>query len=459
MHTLYIILLNIGILTSAPNTEQANISVLVKNLTTGEVIEQYREDKVVPPASVMKLVTTGCALEALGSDFRFTTTIEYSGKIEDGVLKGNLYVRGGCDPSLGDKKLKCGQVLGTWVKEIQKAGIRKIEGAVVADLSLLDGDATNPAWIWEDCGNYYAPGVFALNYLGNTLNIVLSSGEVGSKARVVGTEPRMDDLEIINNIHCTQITYDGAFVHGMPYSKERYLCGSIPSNLGTFGVRSDIPNPGLLLAKHLTRDLRAAGIAVSEEAQYETGGLHGLRTVLYEHKSPTLRKIVEETNMQSNNLYAESIFRYLGTLYGKPGTIHNSSTMVKDFWFRRGIHAGGSLIKDGCGLAPQDALSAETLVEILTHMSKSKEWDAWYESLPVSGKSGTLKSLCAKTPLEGRIHAKSGTIAGTKNYAGYIEMPNGDRWVFAILVNSAVGKARFVQTVIERYLVDLTNNN
>ena len=92
-------------------------------------------------------------------------------------------------------------------------------------------------------------------------------------------------------------------------------------------------------------------------------------------------------------------------------------------------------------------------------MHKSPNAEAWMASLPVSGKSGTLTSLCPKTVLEGRIHAKSGTIAGTKNYAGYIDMPNGDMWAFAVLVNSAPGKAKNVQHVIQKYLLDVYQNH
>ena len=114
-----------------------------------------------------------------------------------------------------------------------------------------------------------------------------------------------------------------------------------------------------------------------------------------------------------------------------------------------------AIIKDGCGLAPQDAVSARTFVQLLTIMSKSENKEEWMASLPVSGQSGTLRSLCAKTALEGKIHAKSGTIAGTKNFAGYIDMPNGDTWVFAILINSAPGKAKNIQTVIQQYLLDV----
>ena len=150
------------------------MSVLVQNLTTAEVIDSHRPDHVVPPASVMKLLTTGAALELLGPDFRFPTVIEYSGTISNGTLHGDLYIRGGCDPSLGDK----GQTgfLYKWSTAVRAAGIKRIEGGVVADMTMLSAEAQNPNWLCEDAGNYYTPGIFALNYYGNTMNIVLKSG-------------------------------------------------------------------------------------------------------------------------------------------------------------------------------------------------------------------------------------------------------------------------------------------
>ena len=459
MKILLAILLSVNFLTSHPLTGQANMSVLVKNLQTGEVIDEYRSDKVVPPASVMKLLTTGAALEILGPGFRFPTLLEYTGTIENGVLKGDLYVRGTCDPTLGFKGKTA--FLDQWVKAIKAAGIQRIEGAVIADMTMLDGEAQNPGWLCEDAGNYYAPGIFSLNYYGNTMNIVLQSGAPGTVAKVIKTEPYVEDVCFINRVRCGKITYDGAFVSGLPYSRERYLTGAVPSDLGTFGVKGDLPNPGLLLARHLTNRLRDGGVKVANEASYiaDYNPLTPPRTELYTHYSEPLSEILKETNVNSNNLYAESLFRYLGTRYTLPGTIHNSQDLLQDYWRRRGVSVQNAIIKDGCGLAPQDAISAKTFVQLLTIMSSSPNKDAWMASLPVSGQTGTLKSLCAKTELEGRIHAKSGTIAGTKNFAGYIDMPNGETWVFAILINSAPGKARNIQTVIQQYLLQLIKEN
>ncbi len=459
MKILFALILSINFLTSHPLTGQANMSVLVQNLNTGEVIDSYRPDHVVPPASVMKLLTTGAALETMGPGFRFPTILEYTGTIEDGVLHGDLYVKGSCDPSLGWKGRTA--FLDKWLKAIREAGIQKIDGAVIADMTMLDAEAQNPNWLCEDAGNYYAPGIFALNYYGNTMNIVLQSGEPGSVAKVLKTEPAVEDIYFINHIRCDKITYDGAFVSGLPYSRERYLTGAVPSNLGTFGVKGDLPNPGLLLARHLTNRLREAGITVKRDATYiaDYNPLTPPRTVIYTHYSEPLSEIIKETNVNSNNLYAEALFRYLGTRYTLPGTIHNSQDLLRDYWRRRGVNIQNAIIKDGCGLAPQDAVSAKTFVQLLTIMSRSENKEAWLASLPVSGQSGTLKSLCPQTELEGRIHAKSGTIAGTKNFAGYIDMPNGDTWVFAILINSAPGKAKNVQHVIQQYLLDVYRAN
>ena len=431
------------------------MSVLVQNLTTGEVIDSYRADKVVPPASVMKLLTTAASLEIMGPGFRFPTILEHTGYIESGVLHGDLYIRGGCDPSLGWQGKTA--FLTQWVKAVRAAGIQRIDGSVVADMTMLDGEAQNPGWLCEDAGNYYAPGIFALNYYGNTMNIVLKSGEPGTVATVVGTEPKVEDIVFINRIRCDKIQYDGAFVSGIPYSRERYLTGAVPSNLGTFGIKGDLPNPGLLLARHFTNRLREAGIPVLRDARYEPdyNPLTPPRQELYIHYSEPLAELIKETNVNSNNLYAEALFRYLGTRYTLPGTIHNSQDLLRDYWRRRGVAVQNAIIKDGCGLAPQDAVSAKAFVQLLTVMAKSPNKNEWMASLPVSGQTGTLRSLCAQTALEGRIHAKSGTIAGTKNFAGYIDMPNGDTWVFAILINSAPGKAKNIQHVIQQYLLDV----
>ncbi|MBP5476271.1 MAG: D-alanyl-D-alanine carboxypeptidase/D-alanyl-D-alanine-endopeptidase [Paludibacteraceae bacterium] len=440
------------------HTRYANIGVYIKDLRSGEEIESYRKTNAITPASVMKVLTTATALEIMGEDSCLRTVLEYTGKIENGTLNGNLYIHGYGDPTLGGAKQ--GQTfLQRWVKEVRDAGIRTISGSVIADLSYFDGDALNPAWLWEDAGNYYAPGIYSLAYMDNTMNVILRSDAVGSLAKVLYTVPNVPGVEFENHVRCTQIQEDGAYIHGMPYNFKRYLVGAIPSHRGQFGVKGDLPNPGLLLAQHFTSRLRQAGITVNEEASYLSERDLLPRTVLYTHQSMSVGDIVVLTNQHSINLYAEMLYRLLGARLGTPCNLHNAEKMVRNYWRNRGVNLMGATIKDGCGLAPQNAVSPESLVNILTYMYASSNRDAFYQSLPVSGKSGTIRSLLVGTELEGRVHAKSGTIAGTKNYAGYIELPDGRRWVFAVMVSSAIGRSSEIKRVIERYLLDVYRRN
>ena len=447
-----------------PVTRDANVGALVVNVTTGEVIESYHENRLLPTASTMKVLTTATALELLGSDYRWSTFLETDGKVEDGVLHGNLYIRGTGDPTLGSRKVGNKAFLQKWVTALKRQGIRRIDGAVVADLTAFDnGDALNGGWLWEDAGNYYGMGIFSINYLDNTMNVVLRSGPIGSVATVLSTDPAYEGVQFENHIRCTEITYDGAYVHGVPFDNKRFLTGSVPSNLGTFGVKGDIPNPGLLLARHLESALEQSGVPVSNRATYLTeADPHAKsRTLLYEHLSPTLAEVVTETNISSNNLFAEAVFRTLGTLCGSkrqtdPASILHSCAVVEQCWRRRGVHWGTTIQKDGCGLAPQNGVSPETFVSLMRYMRGSTAADVFFRSLPVSGESGTLRSFLRDTRLQGKVHAKSGSIAHLKAYTGYIERPDGTLWAFSIVVNNGNGKGRVVQKTIEKWLLKIT---
>ena len=348
-----------------------------------------------------------------------------------------------------------------WARELRQAGIKRITGSVIGDVSYFDGDALNPSWLWEDAGNYYAPGVFALSYLDNTMNIVLQSGPIGSVATVLHTTPHVPEMEFENHIRCTDISYDGAFVHGVPYSNRRYLVGSVPSNRQTFGVKGDLPNPSLVLARDMTMVLRSSGVAVEGEAGYLSEKPMNMapRTSLLVHQSEPLAELIRHTNHESDNLYAEMLFRSFGSRYTLPCTIHNAADFVRDYWKNRAVSLRSAKILDGCGLAPQNAISPTMYVQLLRYMYGSKNKDVFLASLPCSGESGTLSSFLRDTPLHGKVYAKSGTIGGTKNYAGYIFLPDGRVWVFAVMVNSANCKTRKIQRVIEQYLLDVYQAN
>ena len=164
-----------------------------------------------------------------------------------------------------------------------------------------------------------------------------------------------------------------------------------------------------------------------------------------------------ETNIHSNNLYAEAIFRTVALENGfLPAGVEDARKVVADCWKSRGVKFSPVFMVDGSGLAPQNGIAPSTFVSLLQYMYRSPNYSVFYESLPVSGKSGTLSGMLKKTPLEGRVHAKSGTIAHLRSYCGYIELSGGRVWTFSIVVNNGNGSSTAVRRVMEKYLLELT---
>jgi serine-type D-Ala-D-Ala carboxypeptidase/endopeptidase (penicillin-binding protein 4) len=439
-----------------PLLQNANVSLLVKELGTNKVVCQFRPNNVTIPASCMKLVTTATALELLGPSFCFQTKLEIDGTLNsNGVLNGNLYIRGGGDPTLGSEKMGDFDFLTKWVEAVKEAGIKKINGQIVADGTLFDEEGVNPKWTWEDIGNYYAAGAYGISYMDNTLKLYVRSGAVGTTPEILRTIPEISSLEFENHLTSTNIDSDSAYFYGAPKSGHRIIRGEIPANRLEFYIKGDIPNPSLLLAEHFQKKLMEGGI-FSSEFPSDIVKKATQRRVIHVHNSPPLNEIIEETNVHSNNGYAEEIFRYLALKSSSVATSNGAIREIRSFWKTKELPVNQLYMYDGCGLSPLDAVSANFFVELLTYMKKeSPNKEAFFNSLPVSGKSGTLANFLVKTSLQGKVHAKSGTIAGVKCYAGYIEK-NNKTYVFSILVNHFDGTSKAVTRKMEEFLLQLT---
>ncbi len=442
---------------SNPLLENATISLLVKDLKTGQIIVQNRPKSLAITASTMKLVTTCTALEILGPDFCFETTLEIDGKITaDGVLNGNLYIRGGGDPTLGSEKLGDVAFLSKWVEAVRSAGIKKIEGQIIADASLFDDEGVNPHWTWEDIGNYYASGAYGISYLDNTYKLTLKSGVEGSTPEILKITPELPELKFENYLKSTKINFDSAYFYGAPHSNFRSIRGQIPANRSEFIIKGDIPNPGLLLAKHLDLKLRESGCVISKQPT-DKAIVRNSRVPIYSYKSPTLSQIITEINVQSNNHYAEHLFRYLSLKNCSVANSNDAVMTIRNFWKSKGLPVDQLKQYDGSGLSPMNAVSANFFVELLGYMkTKSANYVLFSKSLAVAGESGTLSSFLKNTSLQGKVRAKSGTISAVKCYAGYMET-KGVNYAFSILVNHANGSSKDVTKKIESLLLQLSS--
>ncbi|MDR2853704.1 MAG: D-alanyl-D-alanine carboxypeptidase, partial [Prevotellaceae bacterium] len=143
-----------------PLLQNANISFLVSDVRTGEVVCEHRACNMAVPASTMKVITTATALELLGADFRFRTLLEMDEKpTADSVLNGNIIIRGTGDPTLGSAFFPPADFLNNWVLAVKNAGIKTIRGQIIVDEQKFETEGVNPHWLWEDIGNYYAAGI------------------------------------------------------------------------------------------------------------------------------------------------------------------------------------------------------------------------------------------------------------------------------------------------------------
>jgi D-alanyl-D-alanine carboxypeptidase/D-alanyl-D-alanine-endopeptidase (penicillin-binding protein 4) len=442
----------IDIFTKNSQLAHANISILVKDANSGKTLYQHRAEKSEVPASTMKLVTTATALELFGADFRFRTVLAYDGQIAaDSTLRGNLYIIGGGDPTLGSAKIGEPNFLDIWVKAIRAAGIKIIEGQILTDETVFDSQTVNPRWTWEDMGNAYAPGIHGISYIDNTLKVIFKSGAVGTTPEILRTEPIMEGMTFSNYLKSTTVTYDKGYFYGEPFSLHRTIFGEIPANRTEFTVKSDLPHPAAMLVVDLQKTLVNQGFIMKNNSL-----LSSEKHIFYTHTSPTLAEIIAETNTKSNNHYAEYLFRIIGTRAGMPATIDGSLKTIRDFWQARGVSVAGLFQCDGSGLSPSNAVSAEFFVDLLNYMrTKSRNYATFYASLAVSGESGTLEPLLRKSVLKGKVHAKSGTLTRVKSYAGYVDYKDKSL-IFAIIVNNYNGSSYDVIKLVEDFLLAVT---
>ena len=444
----------VGNFSNSSLLKNANISLLVKNTRTNEVLYELNSKKSLVTASTMKLITTATALEKLGSDFRFETTLEVDGKIEHGVLYGNLIIRGSGDPTLGSEKIGDKNFMFKWVEAIKKLGINRINGSVIANTAIFDNQPINPKWLWEDMGNYFAPGIYGLSYLDNTFRLILSSTKAGEITKVLRTEPEIEGLSIKNDVVSSNIAYDNAYFYAEPLSYSRNIRGEIPANRSEFTVKGDIPNPALLLAQDFRAALIKNGIEIKELPSVECYD-RTPKTKIYTHFSVPLIDIITETNITSNNFFAECLFKYLSVDENNQGSNELAAKTIRSFWKQRGLSVDELFQYDGSGLSPSNAVSANFFVELLSYMNRnSKNKDVFYKTLALAGVNGTLRSFLDKTKLQGKVSAKSGTIERVKSYAGYIHLGENS-YVFCVIINNASGKSHDVQKQVEKFLLEL----
>jgi len=427
------------------NLAHASIGLKAIDLNTKKVIVSYNENQSLTPASNMKLVTTATALETLGSRFRFETPLLYDGYIQNDTLHGNLYIKGSGDPTLGSEYNPDNKenFLKEWLNAVNRAGIRKIAGNIIALDQLFGYEGVSQKWLLEDAGNYYAPGIYGISIFDDMYRVYLQSSAIDSLTKILYMEPKINNLQFTNEVKASDDSTDNSFVSSLPFSYEVRLYGTIPANRSSFAVKGAIPDPGLFLAQYFRDYLQKNGIAIEGKATtyrlypVTPTGMKLLNVI----RSADLASIIQTINVESNNQYAEHLYKVLTVL---------DSVDIPGYWKSKGLDTDALFMYDGSGTSPQDAVSAGFLIDLLVYMNEqSGNSAAFYQSLPVAGRNGTVASFLKNTPLAGKARLKSGSMSNVQSYSGYIES-KGKRYAVSLIINNFTGKRNELRNNIEQ---------
>ena len=455
-------------LLQAPYMRGASFSLIVKDLQTGKTLYDYDIDRQLSPASVLKVVTTATALDILGENYRFPTSLQYDGVIKEGVLDGHLYIKGSGDPSLGSSYLDSNEYLflETWITALQKKGIKQINGSIITDESIFDTEGASVKWLREDMGNYYAPGCYGVSVFDNLYKLSFRTGSVGTNPTILGTSPDVSFIQFKNYLRTVSASSDSAYIIGAPLEPVRYLYGTLPANREQYVIKGDIPDPALFLAQYLTSQLQKKGIQIKGmpscyrlEMEQKRWTNRERQTIVTTY-SPPLREIVRVCNHVSHNLYADALLKTVGLRYKSSKNEVISSfgrgiAVIKAYWEDKGLDVFPLKMNDGSGLAPTNKTSAAFMGDLLTYMAtQSKESDAFIASLPEAGVEGSVRNFLKGTSLQGKAYLKSGGITGVRCYVGYIRKEN-KTYAVAVLSNNYSCSMKQMTKDLEKLLVRL----
>jgi serine-type D-Ala-D-Ala carboxypeptidase/endopeptidase (penicillin-binding protein 4) len=445
----------------------ASLSLCVANAKTGKILIDYNSGTSLTPASVMKIITSAAAIELLGPDFTFKTTVGYTGKINKlfGTLKGNIIIHGGGDPALGSQYFSdhYGDFVKNWILSISKTGIRRIKGQIITDDSYYDYQPVPSKWLWEDEGNYYGAGAYGLSVYDNSYDVHFQTYYEGAPAIVKDVFPKECKSELTNFL-ISSGTKDEGYFFSAPYSNSGWVAGKIPVNQKDFILKASISDPPLLMAKMVTEKLKENKIKVTgKPATYRLlPNYHPEKvTSITETLSPDLADIINVLNHESVNLFAEHLIKELGKQFKNTGTTKAGSEVITDFLRVSGIDVNGIFIEDGSGLSPITAVNTRELVRLLVFMKNhGKYFNEFYVSLPDAGKNGTLKNYFRDPVFESAgLKAKSGSMTRVRSFAGYFTTKSGKEMVFSIIINNYSGPLKVITTGIEENIKELIMNN
>jgi D-alanyl-D-alanine carboxypeptidase/D-alanyl-D-alanine-endopeptidase (penicillin-binding protein 4) len=419
----------------------AGIGVSIVDIKTGNAIFESNGYQFFYPASLQKVITTSVALQLLGSDFKYQTKISTKGLVENGVLRGDVYIFGSGDPTTNSKHFSNDLLIQTLTK-LKEKGIHTIEGAVYFKEKAVHN--TPQTWLFEDLGNYYGAAAQIFNYKENMFTLSfqqVANGQTPSIKKIDLAVPYKYDLQLTCS---SEKKGDHSFILGVPFSLERQIVGTITSGTGTFKIKGSNAHPQYTFKEELAKLIKIEGKAkvLSQEE------------ILGVISSSDLKSICKITNHESINLFAEGILNTLGLTFQGTYSTDAGIEIIENYIKQSRSDAKEIIIKDGSGLSRLNALTPNFMAKWMCTFYENKDF---VNSLAISGETGTMQYL-NQPGIKGKVRGKSGSAEGVVNYAGYLTKNNGQMLAFSIFVNNAYQSRYSVRREIGVFLESLVIN-
>jgi len=416
---------------------QANVAVYVQAVESNSPILSHNADKSMNPASVMKLVTTHAALDLLTPNYRWKTEVYKDGRVKNGVLDGNLIIKGYGDPNFKAQEF--------WrlLMSLQQAGMKEIKGDLIFDKSYFDKSAGVRHTFDDETWRAYnaEPSAFLVNGRNTSFRFVATETNV-----IVSQEFELPEVQIVNKIKLSQgacgewrnnlgytvkplenkaiVTFNGTF---SPDCGERYL------ELSVF----DDEKYAFYTFRKLWRELGGKFNGKMKLQDTPTGAVKVLEQV-----SDPLGYVIRDINKWSNNLMARQLLLTIGAeKNGAPATETKGVSAINTWLLGRGLNFNELVVENGSGLSRIERISAEHLGRMLVSAYNSPVMPELMASLPILSQDGTVKKRLNDSQSSGRAHLKTGSLDGVSAIAGYEIDANNHRHILVMLVNHAKAAA------------------
>ncbi|TDQ57352.1 D-alanyl-D-alanine carboxypeptidase/D-alanyl-D-alanine-endopeptidase (penicillin-binding protein 4) [Mesocricetibacter intestinalis] len=409
-----------------------SLGFIAQNINQNQIIAEYNPQTFMLPASTQKVFTALAAKLSLGDQFRFQTSILTNGNIQNNNLNGDLIVK-----FTGDPDLTSGQLYNL-LAQLKQQGISAINGNLLLDTSTFTSHDRASGWIWNDLSMCFNSPPAAANIDNNCFYVDLDANRpVGESVRFnIPSQYPIQVFGQVSIVSAEEAPY--CQLDAIVHDNNRYqIKGCIARQSKPFGLSFAVQDTNAYAAAIIQRQLNRLGIRFNGKIQLPHKPQQG--KLLAQHLSKPLPDLLKKMMKKSDNQIADALFRTIAyQLYNRPASFQLGSIALKRVLSSKaGIKFGHSVIADGSGLSRHNLVDAQTMLQALTYIARNEDSLHLMETFPIAGVDGTIsgRGSLISEPLLKNVIAKTGSLKGVYNLAGFMTNARGEKIAFVQFIN------------------------